>query len=220
MLVIERTLGSTLRIGSDIRIKVTEIPGSRRVRLGLDVPKGTLIWREEAGAPENIRPALQPKAVLRVLIVEDDAGHARLIEKGFERAGSAVTLTVDNAADAEELLQRTKGTAAMPNLILADLNLGIGQTDGVELIDKITQDETLRAIPTVMLSGVATAENIGAAFSAGVNAFLAKTDDYTEFSNLIIRVAEFWRQNLPPRPMPLPGAGGDAKANGAQNGDA
>ena len=65
----------------------------------------------------------------------------------------------------------------------------------------------LKAVPVVMLSGVATAENVSAAFAAGVSAFLAKTDDYTEFSNLIIRVAEFWRQNLPPQSMP--GAGKD-----------
>lgn len=198
MLVIERTLGSTLRIGSDIRIKVTNIPGSRRVRLGLDVPKGTLIWREEAGVPESLQPALQPKAILRVLIVEDDPTHAHLIEMGFKQAGSASTIVVDNAERAESLLRATKDSGTMPNLILADLNLGIGQMDGIELIDSIQDDPILRGIPVVMLSGVATADNISAAFGAGVNAFLAKTDDYTEFSNLIIRVAEFWRQNLPP----------------------
>ena len=201
MLVIERTIGSTLRIGSDIRIKVTNIPGSRRVRLGLDVPKGTLIWREEAGAPESVRPALQPKAQLRVLIVEDDPAHAHLIEMGLKRAGNSVAIHADNATDAENILRETRDTGEAPNLIIADLNLGIGEMDGIELVEALQDDPLLRAIPTVMLSGIATADNISAAFSAGVSAFLAKTDDYTEFSNLIIRVAEFWRQNLPPRPL-------------------
>ena len=201
MLVIERTIGSTLRIGSDIRIKVTNIPGSRRVRLGLDVPRGTLIWREEAGAPDDVRPALQPKAELRVLIIEDDPAHAHLIEMGLKRAGSSRALHADNATDAENILRETRDTADAPNLIISDLNLGIGEMDGIELVETIQDDPILRAIPIVMLSGVATADNISAAFGVGVSAFLAKTDDYTEFSNLIIRVAEFWRQNLPPAPL-------------------
>ena len=201
MLVIERTIGSTLRIGSDIRIKVTNIPGSRRVRLGLDVPKGTLIWREEAGAPESVKPALQPKTELRVLIVEDDPAHAHLIEMGLKRAGNSVAIHADNATDAERILRETRDTGDAPNLIIADLNLGIGEMDGIELTESVHDDPVLKSIPVVMLSGIATADNISAAFGAGVSAFLAKTDDYTEFSNLIIRVAEFWRQNLPPRPL-------------------
>ena len=202
MLVIERTLGSVIRIGSDIRIKVTDIPGSRRVRLGLDVPKGTLIWREEADEPKEVKSALPAKATLNVLVVEDDPAHGHLIEKGFQRAGSAITRLVATADDALELLRNDRGTTAMPNLIVMDLDLGVGQMDGLELIEEIRRDELLAKVPIVMLSGLATQDNISHAFSVGANAFLGKTDDYTEFSNLVIRVAEFWRQNLPPRPMP------------------
>ncbi len=213
MLVIERTLGSTIRIGSDISIKVTDIPGSRRVRLGLQVPRGTLVWREEAGEPDHLKPALPHKATLNVLVVEDDAAHARLIEKGFERAGSAVTRLVNTADDALEMLQNDRGTTAMPNLIVVDLDLGLGRMDGIELIEEIKRDPGLSGVPTVMLSAVASHKHITAAFEAGANAFLPKTDDYTEFSNLIIRVAEFWRQNLPPQPIRGTAASVDVAVN-------
>lgn len=199
MLVIERTVGSTLCIGRDIRISVKEIPGSRRVRLGLEVPKGTLIWREEAGLPKALDNIDPPKATLNVLIVEDDEDHALLIEKGFARAGSAVTRTVARADEALALLLREVSTTAMPNLVLVDLDLGLGRMDGIELVEEIKRHHAFLTLPTVILSGVAQPRQVSAAFAAGANAFLHKTDDYTEFSDLIVNIADFWRQNIPDR---------------------
>ncbi len=201
MLIIERTLGSVIRIGSDIRIKVHAIPGSRRVRLGLDVPGGTLIWREELGQPEDAKPALPTKATLNVLVVEDDAAHAHLIEKGFKMAGSAVTHWVGTAEEAVAYLENTVGTDDEPNLLTLDLELGLGTLDGIDLLNEIRGNDQLAHIPAVMLSGVAREQDITAALEAGANAFLAKTDDYGDFCNLIIRVAEFWRQAVHPRPV-------------------
>jgi carbon storage regulator CsrA len=202
MLIIERTLGSVIRIGSDIRIKVHAIPGSRRVRLGLEVPGGTLIWREELGQPNNAKPAAAPKKQLNVLIVEDDAAHAHLIQKGFKMAGSISSQWVGSAEEAMDYLRDAAGTDREPNLITLDLDLGLGNLDGVELLQQIRAEEHYALLPVVMLSGAASGRDVTAAMTAGANAFLNKTDDYGEFCNLVIRAAEFWRQAQPSTQVP------------------
>lgn len=198
MLVLERTLDSTIRIGSDIRIKIVDIPGRRRVRLGLEVPGGTLIWREELGTPSELRPAIPDKPHLNVLVVEDDANHARLIEKGFQRAGAVTTRTAHDAEAALALLTTTNGNGnsngnGPPNLVILDLQLP--HMSGYDLLKKIREHEHLESLPVIMLSGVATDSDVSACLDAGANAFLAKTDDYHDFCELVIRIAEFWRHH-------------------------
>lgn len=214
MLVLERTLESTIRIGSDIRIKVVDIPGRRRVRLGLEVPGGTLIWREELGMPTDLRTASATKRPLSVLIVEDDPAHARLIEKGFQRAGAVTTTTAPDGKTALRLIdeavthdqqqppahedqgnghgngQRTQKT---PNLIILDFRLP--DLSGLDVLKAIRDNPATKSLPVVLLSGLASDENVTDCLEAGANAFLAKTDDYHQFCELVIRVAEFWRHH-------------------------
>ena len=46
MLILARRAGESLRIGDDIKITVFSIQG-KQVKLGIDVPEDTLIYREE-----------------------------------------------------------------------------------------------------------------------------------------------------------------------------
>jgi len=46
LLVLTRKSGQSIRIGDDILIKIIEIDGSQ-VKIGIEAPKGILIFREE-----------------------------------------------------------------------------------------------------------------------------------------------------------------------------
>lgn len=46
MLVLTRKQGQSIRIGDDIIIKIVDIDGSQ-VKIGIEAPKGVLIFREE-----------------------------------------------------------------------------------------------------------------------------------------------------------------------------
>ncbi len=199
MLVLERPINTAIRIGSDIRILVVDIPGKRRVRLGLEVPGGTLIWREELGLTNAPQIASAPKppthsSHLDVLIVEDDPAHARLIEKAFARAGNVSTAVLNEGpAVLPSLQQRLEQGKSLPGLIVLDLYLG--SSSGLEVLQSLKQDNRLCHLPVVMLSGLAKDDDVTACLDAGANAFLAKTDDYRSFCDLVIRIAEFWRHH-------------------------
>ncbi len=46
MLVLTRRTGQSIRVGDDIVIKIVDIDGSQ-VKIGIEAPKGILIFREE-----------------------------------------------------------------------------------------------------------------------------------------------------------------------------
>lgn len=46
MLVLTRKQGQSIRIGDDIIVKIIDIDGSQ-VKIGIEAPKGVLIFREE-----------------------------------------------------------------------------------------------------------------------------------------------------------------------------
>lgn len=46
MLVITRREGETIHVGKDVKITVTQVRGGK-VRIGVEAPKETLIWRGE-----------------------------------------------------------------------------------------------------------------------------------------------------------------------------
>ncbi len=84
-----------------------------------------------------------------ILLVEDDPGHARLIEKNIRRAG--VNNAIVHVADGTTALDRLAGPLAhAPLLVLLDLNLP--DMSGTEILSRIKDDPALRAVPVVVLT--------------------------------------------------------------------
>jgi len=86
-----------------------------------------------------------------ILVVDDDARSARLMEAVLSREGFAVHLQPDAMA-ALNLLRK-----ARPDLILTDYLMP--GTDGFELASWVHQDPALAAIPVVMISAEAVADD-------------------------------------------------------------
>ena len=90
-----------------------------------------------------------------VLIVEDDDGHARLIEKNLRRA--SITNGMLRFADGQQIVDFLFGRGegrqredCTPYLLPLDIR--IPKIDGVEVLRQIKQDEELRKIPVIMLT--------------------------------------------------------------------
>ncbi len=90
-----------------------------------------------------------------LLIAEDDAGHARLIEKNLTRAGLRNRIErFDNGQAVLDFLFR-KGSgphreSETPYLLLLDIRMP--RVDGIEVLRHVKQDEELRKIPVIMLT--------------------------------------------------------------------
>lgn len=131
-----------------------------------------------------------------LLLVEDNEDHAELILRTLDRLGSFIR--THHVADGEEamdyLLHQGKYAdpedSPMPSLILLDLRLP--RLDGMTVLKQIKESETLRLIPTVILTSSESENDIYNAYSNHVNSFLVKPMDGIRFSNLIREIEEYW----------------------------
>lgn len=125
-----------------------------------------------------------------IVMVEDDDGHARLIEKNIRRAGVC-----------NEIRHFTSGTAALdhlfdpkirdngPLLVLLDLNLP--DMSGVEILTKLKSDEKLRLAPVVVLTTTDDQREIQRCYDLGANVYITKPVEYETFSQAIRQLGLF-----------------------------
>jgi CheY-like chemotaxis protein len=137
---------------------------------------------------------------VEVLLVEDNPGDVRLTQEAFREANRAVHLHL--AADGVEAMaflrhQGIHTNAPRPDLILLDLNLP--KMDGRELLAKIKQDDSLKSIPTVILTTSESESDILRCYQLQANCYLNKPVELDEFESLVKSVDEFWltRVRLP-----------------------
>ncbi len=129
-----------------------------------------------------------------ILLVEDDSGHALLIEKNLRRAGIANDIvTLDNGQKAVDFLFKQGAYSAdehpSPPLILLDLNLPV--LDGYQVLRTIKNDDRTKAIPVVVLTTTDTPHEIQRCYELGCNVYITKPVEYDQFSDAIRKLGLF-----------------------------
>jgi two-component system, chemotaxis family, response regulator Rcp1 len=90
---------------------------------------------------------------IEVLLIDDSPGDVRLTKEPFRAANPSINLPVVSDGVEAMIFLRQEGIRAnvpRPDLILLDLNLP--RMDGREVLARIEGDESLKTIPTVILS--------------------------------------------------------------------
>jgi CheY-like chemotaxis protein len=121
-------------------------------------------------------------------IAEDDAGHARLIEKNLVRAG--LHNPIQRFENGQEILdflflrgsgpQRRGDTSY---LLLLDIRMP--KVDGVEVLRKIKEDPALRKLPVIMLTTTEDPREVQRCHTIGCNSYIVKPVDYDKFAEAI-----------------------------------
>jgi len=123
---------------------------------------------------------------VNIVMVEDDEGHARLIEKNIRRAGISNDLRhfTDGASALEYLYNDPEGPAhAGPALILLDLNLP--DMSGFDILARIKSDGPLKRMPVVVLTTTDDKVEIERCYDLGCNVYITKPVNYESFSDAI-----------------------------------
>ncbi len=130
-----------------------------------------------------------------VVMIEDDEGHARLIEKNIRRAGVLNDiLPFTDGTSAVSFLFGPDGTGAVNAgralLILLDLNLP--DMTGVEILARIKQNEHLRRCPVVVLTTTDDKTEVQRCYELGANVYVTKPVNYENFANAIRQLGLFF----------------------------
>ena len=140
---------------------------------------------------------------LQVLLVEDSPGDVRLTQEALRDSDRPIQLQVaSDGAEAMAVLRRqgSHADAPRPDLILLDLNLP--KMDGREVLACIKQDQSLKTIPTVILTTSEAQADIEKSYELQANCYVTKPVQLDEFDSLVKSITDFWLTKVKlPRPM-------------------
>jgi len=129
-----------------------------------------------------------------ILLVEDDPGHARLIEKNLRRSNiTNEIVTIGDGQSAVDCLFSAGQYAATepprPLLVLLDLNLPV--LDGYQVLQRMKADERTKRIPVIILTTTDDAREVARCYELGCNVYMTKPVDYERFSEAIRKLGLF-----------------------------
>ncbi len=130
-----------------------------------------------------------------IIMIEDDEGHALLIEKNIRRAG------VNN-----EIVPFTNGTAALQYLLGDDgtgnvsagrhllvlLDLNLPDMTGIDILEKLKANQHTKRSPIVVLTTTDDSREIQRCYDLGANVYITKPVNYEAFANAIRQLGLFF----------------------------
>ena len=130
-----------------------------------------------------------------IVMIEDDEGHARLIERNIRRAGvNNDIVPFRNGTDALAYLFGRDGTGEVSArrhlLILLDLNLP--DMTGIDILEKIKANPHTKRSPVVVLTTTDDAREIQRCYDLGANVYITKPVNYEGFSHAIRQLGLFF----------------------------
>lgn len=129
-----------------------------------------------------------------ILVCDDDAGHARLIEKNLERVGLHNSMMrFENGQEILDFLfERGEGAKRGPDaayLLLLDIRMP--KVDGVEVLRQVKADAHLRKLPVIMLTTTDDPREVARCHALGCSNYIVKPVDYDKFSEAIKQLGMF-----------------------------
>jgi CheY-like chemotaxis protein len=119
-----------------------------------------------------------PRPGVKILLVEDDDGHARLIERNLRKVNPVNP--IDRVADGQEAIDYLHNAGrfadrdryGLPQVVLLDINLP--HIDGIEVLERIKADARLHPLPVIMLTSTDNQTEIDRCYHAGASGYVAK----------------------------------------------
>jgi CheY-like chemotaxis protein len=129
-----------------------------------------------------------------ILVADDDAGHARLVEKNLRRAGlnNRILRFEDGQQILDFLFQPSDGNHvehSIPYLLLLDIRMP--KVDGIEVLRQVKEHPHLRRVPVIMLTTTDDPREVERCHLIGCSNYMVKPVDYDKFSEAIKNLGLF-----------------------------
>jgi CheY-like chemotaxis protein len=158
------------------------------------------------------------QTTVTILMADDDEDDGLLVREAL--AESQFPFHLHIVGNGEELLDylynrglytdQTKATR--PGLILLDLNMPI--KNGLEVLQEIKTDTSLRSIPVIILSTSENQEDIYQTYALGANSFITKPVTFAGLVEIMQNIGKYWFEIVQ---LPLEVLGGKNEAQPNQS---
>ncbi|EPX82789.1 Response regulator [Rubellimicrobium thermophilum DSM 16684] len=130
-----------------------------------------------------------------IVMIEDDEGHARLIERNIRRAGVLNDIVpCRSGGEALAYLFGPDGSGEVSAqrhlLILLDLNLP--DMSGFDILERLKSNDHTRRSPVVVLTTTDDQREIQRCYDLGCNVYITKPVDYDNFAHAIRQLGLFF----------------------------
>jgi CheY-like chemotaxis protein len=129
---------------------------------------------------------------VNIIMIEDDDGHARLIERNIRRAGISNTIHhfTDGTSALEFIFNGADGPMLNgPAMVLLDLNLP--DMSGTDILTRIKSVDKLKRTPVVVLTTTDDKVEIQRCYDLGCNVYITKPVNYEAFADAIRQLGLF-----------------------------
>lgn len=130
---------------------------------------------------------------MEILLVEDNAGDAKLTIEAFKESkiSNKITVVQDGIEAMDYLFKKGKySDATTPDIILLDLNLP--KKDGREVLEEIKTNDTLKKTPVIILTTSKAEEDIAKSYDLHANCYILKPFDFEKFLSVVKSIEDFW----------------------------
>jgi CheY-like chemotaxis protein len=124
-----------------------------------------------------------------ILLIEDDPGHARLIEKNVRRAGVANEIVhfADGTTAMAHLFEQGEASKSDPRLV----HLNLPDMSGIDILARIKADAALKRTPVIVLTTTDDRTEIQRCYDMGCNVYITKPVEYEGFAAAIRQLGLF-----------------------------
>ena len=145
-----------------------------------------------------------------ILLVEDNPADVEITMEAFRRShkGNRVFICRDGEEALNFLFRRgpfpKASSAPRPDLILLDLNLP--KKNGVEVLELVKANASMKDIPVVVLTTSDREEDVSRCYRVGANSYLTKPVQFDDCLKLVEEIQLYWLHisKLPPKSKPAP----------------
>ncbi|MET1025120.1 MAG: response regulator [Pseudoxanthomonas sp.] len=134
-------------------------------------------------------------SIRTILLAEDSLADAEMAIDALREANLANPIVhVEDGVEAMDYLLRRGAYAdraeGLPAVLLLDIKMP--RMDGMEVLRSIRQDESLKAMPVVMLSSSREESDLIRSWDLGANAYVVKPVDIDQFFTAVKTLGTFW----------------------------
>lgn len=130
-----------------------------------------------------------------IVMIEDDEGHGRLIEKNVRRAGVSNDIMAfqdGNSALDYILGVDRSGAVSAERYLLVLLDLNLPDMSGTDILQQIKGNPFTKRLPVVILTTTDDEMEIQRCYDLGANVYITKPVDYEGFANAIRQLGLFF----------------------------
>jgi len=129
---------------------------------------------------------------LRIVLIEDNQDHAKILKWAFERTTQQTHLTFFQDAETAlaHLAKSAQHLSGPPDLIFLDFNLP--KIHGRDVLQQLKASENAKNVPVIILSSSERDEDVRRAYELGASTYISKAVILNELSNSLQSVLDYW----------------------------